>query len=417
MRRSWVCQAGPRYVAPLSCRRGKSNPFQLFSGGIISYLWLYVHSLCHKLHHTPKFTSFRGRLPRQRQSQAAGAQAVWASARSPRRAPERMVCASSQQRKAHQQCFPLTWHRGRLRRNPGAAAGGHSPPAPHLWGRGTAGRSPCRRTACGTAVGRGKRGMRGRGGSAAGDRQRRVGTSPPSKAGKLGEGEDGQRTRLPQSALPGAGGLSPLFSAERQGEKSSHPPPPPPPPAGCRPRYGPTPSAPLAPLTARLPPPPASGGEARRGEARRGAPTAAAAREDGGGEGSPRRPAASIAQPGRGKSHGEQPPLELPRRNSPLDVGCRWSGLRRRREGRGRSSGGLCKLRSALLPGPVSYPRSSMRTGLRVPSDVLWLPPLLLPSVHPAAGSPNPGAGWDGRGDIAAAVLPAPSCGLLLRRG
>lgn len=67
-------------------------------------------------------------------------------------------------------------------------------------------------------------------------------------------------------------------------------------------------------------------------------------------------PAASTAQPGAGDSHGEQPPLQLPRRNSPPDVGCGWPGLSRsgRRERRkGHSGGGLCKLRSALLlPGP-----------------------------------------------------------------
>lgn len=86
---------------------------------------------------------------------------------------------------------------------------------------------------------------------------------------------------------------------------------------------------------------------------RRGAaPTAAAVREEWGGGDRARRPAASSTRPGAGDSHGERPPLQLPRRNSPPDVGCGWPGLRRERR-KGRSSGGLCKLRSALLlPGP-----------------------------------------------------------------
>lgn len=186
---------------------------------------------------------------------------------------------------------------------------------------------------------------RGRVGKDAGDRwkrsQRQAGKGrylPTSRTGKLGEEEGSQRipppSPLASRSARGCRRLSPPLP-RRRGAMSS---------PRCRPRSGPTPPPPPS---HRLPPPPA---EVRRGAA----PTAAAVREERGGGDRARRPAASTTPPGAGDSHGQRLPLQLPRRNSPPHVGCGWPGLSRRRERRkGRSSGGLWKLRSALLlPGP-----------------------------------------------------------------
>lgn len=195
-------------------------------------------------------------------------------------------------------------------------------------------------TATGQRRGRGLRGCRGQ--VEAQREAGREGTLPADiEDGKVARREGGRSAHPaafppPPPSRPLLPGLPALLPSPRRRGAMSSP--------RRRPRSGPTPPPPPS---HRLPPPPA---EVRRGAA----PTAAAVREEWGGGDRARRPPASTAQPGAGDSHGERPPLQLPRRNSPPDVGCGWPALSRRREKRkGRSSGGPCKLRSALLlPGP-----------------------------------------------------------------
>lgn len=198
-------------------------------------------------------------------------------------------------------------------------------------------------------------GGRERGGRGDGEGSRGQDAVPPA-AGKLREEREEEEEGPLTRRIAGLGHISPDPPAPGRSDPSSAP-------APRRPR-----------------PPPAEVSEARRrlrhGTARHGKTRGCRQRAAG------------------GKSHGELPP-----RNSPPDRACQRPVLRRRRrirrrrkrEGKGRSGGGLCKLRAALLRGAACRQRSSMRTGLRAPSDVLWLLP---PSAHrPAAGSARPAAG------------------------